>query len=68
MLFYLFDMQVPYKVIRGPLVDEVHQKFSSWIYQVSNLAYLGTRIQKVVCIQNPFKDFYVIFNIKWHVL
>ncbi|KAI5683990.1 hypothetical protein M9H77_05218 [Catharanthus roseus] len=25
---------VPLKVIRGPLVDEVHQQFSSWIYQV----------------------------------
>ncbi|KAG5050832.1 hypothetical protein JHK87_003030 [Glycine soja] len=35
--FDLFDMQVPTKVIRGPLVDEVHQKFSSWIYQVTRL-------------------------------
>ncbi|KAK6924503.1 Glycosyl hydrolase family 38, C-terminal [Dillenia turbinata] len=25
---------VPLKVIRGPLVDEVHQQFSSWIYQI----------------------------------
>ncbi|KAK3157330.1 hypothetical protein QOZ80_2AG0119610 [Eleusine coracana subsp. coracana] len=29
--------QVPLKVIRGPLVDEVHQQFSSWIYQVTRL-------------------------------
>ncbi|KAK6922587.1 Glycosyl hydrolases family 38, C-terminal beta sandwich domain [Dillenia turbinata] len=28
---------VPLKVIRGPLVDEVHQQFSSWIYQVTRL-------------------------------
>ncbi|KAL3527226.1 hypothetical protein ACH5RR_011882 [Cinchona calisaya] len=25
---------VPLKVVRGPLFDEVHQEFSSWIYQV----------------------------------
>ncbi|KAG5108458.1 hypothetical protein JHK84_045365 [Glycine max] len=35
--FDLISMQVPTKVIRGPLVDEVHQKFSSWIYQVTRL-------------------------------
>ncbi|KAE9606629.1 putative alpha-mannosidase [Lupinus albus] len=28
---------VPLKVIRGPLVDEVHQNFSSWIYQVTRI-------------------------------
>ncbi|KAK4583933.1 hypothetical protein RGQ29_021880 [Quercus rubra] len=28
---------VPLKVIRGPLVDEVHQQFNSWIYQVTRL-------------------------------
>jgi len=28
---------VPLKVIHGPLVDEVHQQFSSWIYQVTRL-------------------------------
>ncbi|KAL5706468.1 alpha-mannosidase [Ranunculus cassubicifolius] len=28
---------VPLKVLRGPLVDEVHQQFSSWIYQVTRL-------------------------------
>ncbi|KAK7252975.1 hypothetical protein RIF29_37311 [Crotalaria pallida] len=28
---------VPLKIIRGPLVDEVHQNFSSWIYQVTRL-------------------------------
>ncbi|XP_072062062.1 alpha-mannosidase [Arachis hypogaea] len=30
-------MQVPYNVIRGPLADEIHQEFSSWIYQVIRL-------------------------------
>ena len=29
-----YSLQVPMKVIHGPLVDEVHQQFSSWIYQV----------------------------------
>ncbi|KAB1201796.1 Lysosomal alpha-mannosidase [Morella rubra] len=29
--------KVPLKVIRGPLVDEVHQQFNSWIYQVTRL-------------------------------
>lgn len=28
---------VPLKVVRGPLVDEVHQPFSPWIYQVIRL-------------------------------
>ncbi|KAG8388777.1 hypothetical protein BUALT_Bualt02G0160500 [Buddleja alternifolia] len=28
---------VPLKVIRGPLVDEVHQQFSSWIYQITRV-------------------------------
>ncbi|KAL8240385.1 hypothetical protein R6Q59_013740 [Mikania micrantha] len=28
---------VPIKVIRGPLVDEVHQQFNPWIYQVTRL-------------------------------
>lgn len=28
---------VPLKVIRGALVDEVHQQFSSWVYQVTRL-------------------------------
>lgn len=28
---------VPLTVIRGPLVDEVHQQFNSWIYQVTRL-------------------------------
>nr|KYP55020.1 Lysosomal alpha-mannosidase [Cajanus cajan] len=33
----IVSRSVPIKVIRGPLVDEVHQKFSSWIYQVTRL-------------------------------
>ncbi|PSS21407.1 Alpha-mannosidase, light subunit like [Actinidia chinensis var. chinensis] len=28
---------VPLKIVRGPLVDEVHQQFNSWIYQVIRL-------------------------------
>ncbi|PON53460.1 Glucan biosynthesis, periplasmic [Parasponia andersonii] len=28
---------VPLKVIRGSLVDEIHQEFNSWIYQVTRL-------------------------------
>ncbi|XP_077246588.1 alpha-mannosidase-like [Tasmannia lanceolata] len=28
---------VPLKIVRGPLVDEVYQSFSSWIYQVTRL-------------------------------
>ncbi|KAF9622793.1 hypothetical protein IFM89_034028 [Coptis chinensis] len=28
---------VPLKIVRGPLVDEIHQQFSSWIYQVTRL-------------------------------
>ncbi|KAJ1295941.1 hypothetical protein BS78_01G261000 [Paspalum vaginatum] len=28
---------VPLKVIRGPLINEVHQQFNSWIYQVTRL-------------------------------
>ncbi|XP_072954939.1 alpha-mannosidase [Typha angustifolia] len=28
---------VSLKVLRGPLVDEVHQQFNSWIYQVTRL-------------------------------
>ncbi|KAF9622794.1 hypothetical protein IFM89_034029 [Coptis chinensis] len=28
---------VPLKIIQGPLVDEVHQQFSTWIYQVIRL-------------------------------
>ncbi|KAK9948409.1 hypothetical protein M0R45_003985 [Rubus argutus] len=28
---------IPLKVFRGPLVDEVHQQFNSWIYQVTRL-------------------------------
>lgn len=33
----IVSRSVPFKVIRGPLVDEVHQKFNSWIYQVTRL-------------------------------
>ncbi|KAL5986035.1 hypothetical protein ACLOJK_028025 [Asimina triloba] len=28
---------VPLKIVRGPLVDEVYQQFSPWIYQVTRL-------------------------------
>ncbi|KAE8010634.1 hypothetical protein FH972_006989 [Carpinus fangiana] len=33
----IVSRSVPLKVIRGPLVDEVHQQFNSWIYQVTRL-------------------------------
>ncbi|KAK3410473.1 hypothetical protein EUGRSUZ_J02454 [Eucalyptus grandis] len=33
----IVSRKVPMKVVRGPLVDEVHQQFSSWIYQVTRL-------------------------------
>ncbi|KAF8035455.1 hypothetical protein BT93_C1470 [Corymbia citriodora subsp. variegata] len=33
----IVSRKVPLKVVRGPLVDEVHQRFSSWIYQVTRL-------------------------------
>lgn len=29
--------QVPFTVLRGPILDEVHQKISSWIYQVTRV-------------------------------
>ncbi|KAK7368030.1 hypothetical protein VNO80_10052 [Phaseolus coccineus] len=35
--FKIAPFWVPTKVIHEPLVDEVHKKFSSWIYQVFNL-------------------------------
>ncbi|XP_042478440.1 alpha-mannosidase [Macadamia integrifolia] len=31
------SQSAPLKVMRGPLVDEVHQQFNSWIYQVTRL-------------------------------
>ncbi|XP_077246592.1 alpha-mannosidase-like isoform X2 [Tasmannia lanceolata] len=33
----IVSRSVPLKIVRGPLVDEVHQNFSSWIYQVTRL-------------------------------
>ncbi|XAR73761.1 Alpha-mannosidase [Bertholletia excelsa] len=33
----IVSRSVPSKVLRGPLVDEVHQQFGSWIYQVIRL-------------------------------
>ncbi|XP_062143909.1 alpha-mannosidase isoform X3 [Alnus glutinosa] len=33
----IVSRSVPLKVIRGPLFDEVHQRFNSWIYQVTRL-------------------------------
>ncbi|KAK7307474.1 hypothetical protein VNO77_40576 [Canavalia gladiata] len=33
----IVSRSVPFKIIRGPLVHEVHQKFSSWIYQVTRV-------------------------------
>ncbi|KAJ9564548.1 hypothetical protein OSB04_000514 [Centaurea solstitialis] len=33
----IVSRSVPIKVVRGPLVDEVHQQFSPWIYQVTRV-------------------------------
>ncbi|GMN29058.1 hypothetical protein TIFTF001_002270 [Ficus carica] len=33
----IVSRSVPIKVIRGELVDEIHQEFASWIYQVTRL-------------------------------
>ncbi|KAI3712813.1 hypothetical protein L1987_71379 [Smallanthus sonchifolius] len=33
----IVSRSVPIKVIRGPLVEEVHQQFNPWIYQVTRL-------------------------------
>ncbi|KAI4327749.1 hypothetical protein L6164_020175 [Bauhinia variegata] len=33
----IVSRSVPLKVTRGPLVDEVHQQFNSWIYQVTRV-------------------------------
>ncbi|KAK1423560.1 hypothetical protein QVD17_18864 [Tagetes erecta] len=33
----IVSRSVPIKVIRGPIVDEVHQQFSPWIYQVTRV-------------------------------
>ncbi|KAG2549873.1 hypothetical protein PVAP13_9KG286900 [Panicum virgatum] len=33
----IVSSSVSLKVIRGPLVDEVHQQFSSWVYQITRL-------------------------------
>ncbi|KAL6222262.1 hypothetical protein ACLB2K_005654 [Fragaria x ananassa] len=33
----IVSRSVPFKVFRGPLFDEVHQEFSSWIYQVTRV-------------------------------
>ncbi|KAL9270422.1 putative alpha-mannosidase [Drosera capensis] len=34
---FLYSSAMPLKVVCGPLVDEVHQQFSPWIYQVTRL-------------------------------
>ncbi|XP_039823248.1 probable alpha-mannosidase At5g13980 isoform X5 [Panicum virgatum] len=31
------DSQVPLTVLRGPIVDEVHQQINSWIYQITRV-------------------------------
>nr|XP_011462234.1 PREDICTED: alpha-mannosidase isoform X1 [Fragaria vesca subsp. vesca] len=33
----IVSRSVPFKVFRGPLFDEIHQEFSSWIYQVTRV-------------------------------
>ncbi|XP_039820492.1 alpha-mannosidase-like isoform X4 [Panicum virgatum] len=46
---------VPMKVIHGPLVDEVHQQFSSWIYQVVRL-YKNKEHAEVEYMIGPIPD------------
>ncbi|KAL2533932.1 Glycosyl hydrolase family 38 protein [Abeliophyllum distichum] len=35
--FPLQSEKIPLTVLRGPLFDEVHQRFSSWIYQITRV-------------------------------
>ncbi|KAL3716238.1 hypothetical protein ACJRO7_007923 [Eucalyptus globulus] len=32
-----YDGKVPLTILRGPLVDEVHQRINSWIYQITRV-------------------------------
>lgn len=46
--------QVPVTILQGPLLDEVHQNISSWIYQVITLInieeFLQTYHYIVLCV------------------
>lgn len=37
--------QVPVTILRGPLLDEVHQNINSWIYQVVTLINIEELLQ-----------------------
>ncbi|GAB2282845.1 hypothetical protein Dimus_017381 [Dionaea muscipula] len=34
---FVFSEAIPLKVVRGPLLNEIHQQFNPWIYQVTRL-------------------------------
>ncbi|KAI5418698.1 hypothetical protein KIW84_043069 [Lathyrus oleraceus] len=51
----IVSRSVSLKVVRGPLVDEVHQTFSSWIYQVTRL-YKGKDHAEIEYTIGPIPD------------
>ncbi|KAL9458064.1 hypothetical protein AB3S75_007006 [Citrus x aurantiifolia] len=50
--FIKSEGQVPLTVMRGPILDEVHQKINEWIYQVTRL-YKGKEHVEVEFIVGP---------------
>jgi hypothetical protein len=34
---FVANFKVPLTVLRGPILDEVHQQINSWIYQVMRM-------------------------------
>lgn len=44
--------KVPFTVLRGPLLDEVHQRINSWIYQITRV-YKGKEHAEVEFIVGP---------------
>ncbi|XP_059643821.1 probable alpha-mannosidase At5g13980 [Cornus florida] len=44
--------QMPFTVLRGPLLDEVHQRINSWIYQITRV-YKGKEHAEVEFIVGP---------------
>ncbi|GMH06887.1 hypothetical protein Nepgr_008727 [Nepenthes gracilis] len=51
------EVQVPVTVVRGPLIDEVHQQINSWLYQITRL-YNGKEHVEVEHVVGPipFED------------
>lgn len=67
-------LQVPLKVVRGPLLDEAHQQFGSWIYQVQEF----TIIAIIICIKELITShckgrgylliyIYLLVNVMFHL-